>query len=448
MKKALIGFFSIFFLLIGMSCGGDDNRDNDEPRLPEDDPTEIPGSSVSGVVKVVSQSIEQDAVIDSENTQSLILTYSGKIAISKPEQITVNDRVVVDAAVDGNVLTIPLTLEPAISYTVVVKSDALLADGNNTVKPFSLSFRTKAVVNLSMVSKHLCNANANEETVELYEYMLSVYGNRIISGVIEDEVNRNCSSDAVFLAVSQRPLIACYDFRQIHTTDYSDISAIKEHYGYGGIVAFAWEWFTPSQENDIPENYSSDSGFSVQRAVNNGTWESKFIEDDIELVAQYLQMLQEEGISVLFCPVCTAQGHWWGQSGAPYFKCLWELIYDRLVVKYKLNNLIWVWSVDVSASPDESIYEWYPGDKFVDVIGIKADFSGSMIDEFLLLNETFGGKKMLAVTECGDIPEPDACVTDGSTWAFFIAENSDNDDVAIRWNRLMSNEYVVTCESK
>lgn len=436
----------ILFTCLFMTCkSGKDMRD--EPRLPQDEPTEIPGGSV--VVNVVSQSIKQDSVVQAENTSSLVLTYSADILINKPELITINGRVIVSAMAQGKTLTLPLSLEAATDYFVQIKQEAIVSGNKAVVKAFTLNFKTRATANIDKVNTSLCNEKADETAKNLYKTFLSVYGKQTFSGVWE-QFGRNEFAKQIFTISQRYPAIVCYDFSDIRTSDYPDTGLLKSHYLSGGIVAFGWQWLTPSQENDLLETYSTDSDFSIKNAVNNTTWESRFVESDIDRAATYLQQFQQSEIPIVFSPMIAAQRHWWGQAEAPYFRELWKLLYDRLVVKHGLNNLIWVWTTDIDNITTEQILEWYPGDEYVDIVAIapKENKPCSLIDTFLLLNEAFEGNKMLAIADCVAIPAPDECYANGDTWLYFIAPAHFTINTPTYWSNLLNHPFILPRNTK
>jgi mannan endo-1,4-beta-mannosidase len=83
---------------------------------------------------------------------------------------------------------------------------------------------------------------------------------------------------------------------------------------------------------------------------------------------------------------------------------------------HNLNNLIWIWN---GQSPDYIV----PAEKY-DIASIdiylrnETDF-GSHSAQHQWLENITGGKKMLAVSECGDIPNVNAMVRDNSIWSFY-----------------------------
>lgn len=68
--------------------------------------------------------------------------------------------------------------------------------------------------------------------------------------------------------------------------------------------------------------------------------------------------------------------------------------------------------------------EWYPGDDVVDILGLdiyeeKGQHS-SYAHQFATVKELFNGKKMIALTENGGIPDPDKMIQDGAHWSWFM----------------------------
>lgn len=452
-----ISFLIVLISIFGCFCCGcssEPEPGTDEPRLPE---TET-GTTETIVVKPIAYSIAQDSIVDAKNTTSLTISYSSHINISQINLITLNDRVVTSATASGNTLVIPLKLESLTHYTIKVLSGALSAGDNTTVNSFTLKFKTKATINLNNIATGLCNVNASKSAKAVYQYFLSIYGKSTVSGVIEPTFNSCDYSSLIQSTTKQLPAIIEYCIQDIHTTSYDDISNITSHQANGGIVAINWQWATPSLENDSPENYSVDSNFNLKNALRDDKWEFQFVENEFNLIAQTLQTLKDNDIVVLFNPMRMAQNHWWGKLDAIYFRELWRLMYDRLAIKHQLNNIIWVWSTESTNLTKDELKKWYPGDEYVDIIGTNsyADNTNSQIDRFLLLNETFEGHKMIAITECGNIPDIPKCHNMGDTWLYFSSMYATNSDETLsldkifqlnttsRWNALLNHQKVIT----
>lgn len=175
-------------------------------------------------------------------------------------------------------------------------------------------------------------------------------------------------------------------------------------------------------------------GFHAANVVIEGTEENVIAKADVAEIAGYLKALQDAGIPVLFRPLHEAAGDyqwgawfWWGYDGADACKALWKWLYETLTVQYGLNNLIWVWTVQTTSqgklAKDSDLKNWYPGDEYVDIVGadLYEDKAGwSRNDAFELVKNSVDGKKMVALSECGNLPDLSKCQTDGAPWLYFM----------------------------
>ena len=92
---------------------------------------------------------------------------------------------------------------------------------------------------------------------------------------------------------------------------------------------------------------------------------------------------------------------------------------DRFINYHGLNNLIWVWSVD---KPNGS---WYPGNDNVDIVGVDSYPGAYNYDcqksKFNDLGNMSGWQKVMALTECGPIPNIWQCHAEGAPWLFWVS---------------------------
>lgn len=189
--------------------------------------------------------------------------------------------------------------------------------------------------------------------------------------------------------------------------------------------------------------------FLASNVLVEGSWENTVAEADVKKLAGYLKMLQDANIPVLWRPFHEAAGDytwgswfWWGNSGVEVTKQLWSWLYDKLTNQYGINNLIWVWTVQTSdegkpASMDK-IRAAYPGDAMVDIVGadLYEEALSNQTAQFDLLYDLVGGKKMVALSECGNLLDVDAAFNDGALWSYFMGwyEQDDNGPAFIQWN--------------
>jgi mannan endo-1,4-beta-mannosidase len=201
----------------------------------------------------------------------------------------------------------------------------------------------------------------------------------------------------------------------------------------GQIVTLSWHWNAPKdlidKEYTAPNGekinglwykgfYTNATTFDVEKALKNPTSEDyKLLIRDIDVIAVELKKLQKAGVPVLWRPLheCDGRWFWWGAKGPEPLKQLWRIMFRRLTDRHNLHNLIWVFT---GLDP-----AWYPGDNYVDIIGIDA-YPGDSTDPLTPTWESqlkrFDGKKMLAISEFGGIPDVAKMRRFGVYWAYFV----------------------------
>lgn len=297
------------------------------------------------------------------------------------------------------------------------------------------------------IDPNLVNPNATAETKSLYNFLISNFNVKIISGQTDDYY------DNVKTITGKSPLLRDFDF-QHYTQGYSylwknggftfgaedngQVQKAIDWYnqtGKKGIVSFQWHWHSPSGGTVGTNTFNTSSTtFDVTKAIVSGTTENTLILQDIDAIATQLKRFQAAGIPVLFRPLHEASGgwFWWGVKGATACISLYSIVFDRITNYHGLNNLIWVWS-----SPEPA---WYPGNSKIDIVGHDS-YPGNYIydskkNDFDLLYSLGNGQKIIAMTENGPIPNPDDCLTLDAPWSFFMSWS----DLLIKQN---SNQHII-----
>lgn len=139
-------------------------------------------------------------------------------------------------------------------------------------------------------------------------------------------------------------------------------------------------------------------------------------------------------------------------------KQLWSWLREKLTVEYGLNNLIWVWTVQTSDEGKPAsmtkISEAYPGDDLVDIVGadLYVDPLTNQTSQFEILYNLVKGKKLVALTECGNLLDVESALADGALWSYFMGwyDLDDNGKPAFgewntnnEWKTVMDNPLVI-----
>lgn len=294
------------------------------------------------------------------------------------------------------------------------------------------------------------NAQTNEKTMEVWNYLRSVYGKQVIT--CQQMMGNECYEDLVFYnATNDLTAMKGYDFifctGSYHSDDMID-EAIEWSKESGGLCAFTWHWNVPKDIDNPGGGYafytSEITNFSQVNAVTPGTKEYKTVIHDIDLIATKIQRMESEGVTILFRPLHEASGawFWWGLQGRDsatneVFQKLWYMIYDRLENYHKLTNIIWVWN---GQNPHTAIhpnaFDIEGIDRYYDQEDISAEALSTYYDKCygelagydkycaeLAGMESTG--KMMALTECGYIPDPEGIKAANTIWLYYMVWNGD-----------------------
>lgn len=294
--------------------------------------------------------------------------------------------------------------------------------------------------------------NSNEATVGVFNYLRGIYGKQILSA--QQMMGNKCYEDIVYYnATGDLPAMKGFDFIfsvGAYIDDGMIDEAIKWHKESGGLACFTWHWNVPRDIDDPNSGtafYQEDIiNWSALNAVTPGTKEYEQVIHDIDVVASQIQRMESEGMTIIFRPLHEASGRWfwWGVMDKEYvkneiFQKLWYMIYDRMENYHKLTNIIWAWngqsnfcavhpnSYDIvgidyyAGTADHSACEsQYKSTRSFN----EACYKKYLGEDFVLDEEPYTGK-MLALTECGYIPDPQQCGDTGCMWLYYMIWNGD-----------------------
>ncbi|MBQ8207225.1 MAG: hypothetical protein IJZ89_00625 [Clostridia bacterium] len=117
--------------------------------------------------------------------------------------------------------------------------------------------------------------------------------------------------------------------------------------------------------------------------LTEGTELNKIIKDELILDGKFLKALGERGVTVLWRPLHEANGGWFWFCArstkkmdwldGEYLRRFWRYIYKLYTDEMKLDNLVWIYSPNVSANSSNGtrdVLYYYPGDEYCDMVGV------------------------------------------------------------------------------
>ncbi|WP_138506383.1 glycosyl hydrolase [Spirosoma lacussanchae] len=277
--------------------------------------------------------------------------------------------------------------------------------------------------------KTLTDAQATASTRGLFSYLVDQYGRRVISGQQDDveyilEKTGKEPAIGAFDLIDYSPSRVANGARPLRASEAIIDWARKEE--GRGIISLMWHWNAPTDLiNQAPDKlwwrgfYTEATTFDLSAALADKSSDRyKLLLHDIDAIADQLKKFQAADIPVLWRPLHEASGgwFWWGAKGAGPFRELWRLTYDRLTNYHNLHNLIWVYT-----ATDTFEVDWYPGDSFVDVVGLDvyADASANLSGNWKSALDQLNGKKLIALSETGHVPNASTIRGFGTWWSWF-----------------------------
>lgn len=432
-------------------------------------------------------------------TMTLTFDMNVKCPSSAASDITAGDAVIDKvSAYDKNVKISLSGLSRGKSYTVIVPKGTISGFSDNPAGEIRVSFSMKEkdpdpVHYTLSPDAGLCNPSASAQARNVYRFLLEQSGKKTLSGAQASNPNTTDFPDFISSQIGSYPAIAGFDFIFLQYSptpdsyswvqNYNDISAASEHWRNNGLVSYMWHWNVPESEEAWKKGlddydfsgynfYTDKTPFDINQALKEGTWQNDFIMKDIEEAAGYLKLLRDAGIPVIWRPLHEAAGNydrygtngawfWWGKGGAEACRKLWRLLYDQFVNVHGLDNLIWVWTVDAVQGCEDQYGDWYPGDDVVDIVGVDIyeDNTDAKTRQFQALVDVTKGHKLVTISECGNIPSPEACFGEDNAWSWFMVWNTsdkdgnlalNNDDWSLNtkswWTSVMTSSMVINRE--
>ena len=329
----------------------------------------------------------------------------------------------------------------------------------------------------------LCNApvtkTATASAVKLYNFLVNNFGKKTISGVMTGNMDAYTIGDAtqhedvqaVFKAGGKYPALIGVDlmnatgankdeswFKQ-YTEKAVDIA--KTTWAKGGIPAFTWHW-RPGEEVEFYVKGAHDTytEFDFTEAFVKGTtsWDTlstayKALVADIDTIAKIFLDLQKEGVAAIFRPLHESGGNWfwWSTHTGKQFAALYQLVYERMVFKNGVNNLIWVFNPQ-----DASKISWTPGETHYDVLSVdiynSANDHQSNSAAFVDFSNKGGTNKILALSENGPIPDVDKMYDEGATWSWWMpwydswSAGYVSQTAASVWQKNLADDRIITLD--
>jgi mannan endo-1,4-beta-mannosidase len=145
-------------------------------------------------------------------------------------------------------------------------------------------------------------------------------------------------------------------------------------YNRGGINTYSWHYHNPITKEGVRWNEAPVE--AVKHILPGGTHHG-VLKKSLNEIADYIKLLigkDGKAVPIIFRPFHEMDGDWfwWGKGHCTVqeYKQLYRFTVTYLRDSLSVHNLLYAWSPDRNFNTEEEYLAYYPGDDFVDIVGM------------------------------------------------------------------------------
>ena len=469
--KRTIQLLSCVLLTALMACGGEDPVPEEIAQVSASvSSNQISEGTTATITFRLSQTVDEAVTVNFE---------VGGTATAQSDYRGINSPVIIPA----NQSTVTLSLEvleddeeePTEELVISISDpeSPLVGLSNLTLTLFLVDVPPSFTLSPGQARSYMVNPNATEETVALfYNLKRSAESNFIVGQ--QDAFNlfyQDNRGDADMKKTTGRnPGLLGSDFMFI-TSDRNTGAAnnwwyqqeqlimdqAEQAYNMGLINTFSWHFNEPYDGNDFytanMTNFQKENAF---RSILPGGSNHEYFKTKLDKVAEVVQSMRgSDGklVPVIFRPFHEFDGHWfwWGQDycTAQEFIEGWQFMVEYLRDTKQVNNMLFAFSPDNSYTTRAGYLSRYPGDDYVDVLGMDnySDLNNQGAAGVARANEklqmvsdlAIERVKISAFTETGYFVEPGRNSPISNFYTEHLYQTLTNNDIQISYMMFWSN---------
>lgn len=248
--------------------------------------------------------------------------------------------------------------------TVLSRGDPQLADAMAAIR--------KSSAGVSDVSPITPDAASGVKT--LLSQLYSVSGNSVLSG--QQNVGPTAATTHVFEVTAKYPSIYGQDL-----AEFQDPSPLldeaKNQFRSHAIVSLSWRAPRPTDGKGAGGVNDQLTDYEWNELLTPASKLYQRWADQVDAAAATLKKLQDAGIPVLWRPYPELNGKnfWWGgRKGNRGSVALYRQLFDRMVNRDGVRNLVWIWTAappGFGPSANGSLFDFFPGLLYADALCLK-----------------------------------------------------------------------------
>jgi len=183
----------------------------------------------------------------------------------------------------------------------------------------------------------------------------------------------------------------------------------------GTRITLSWHQCRPDIQEPCTFNTGiANTSFDDKEWTQLLTWNSplnKQWQKQMQILGEFLQKLAQAKKEIYLRPYheMNLPSFWWADIKNPSHSIqLYKMFQRHLISDYKLTNIKWVWSISFHPKYLEKLSQYYPGDEFVDVLGVDIyppqKNTAPDFDKAWMILEAISKNKPKALTEVSRLP--------------------------------------------
>ena len=249
-------------------------------------------------------------------------------------------------------------------------------------------FRADKTPSKKVIKSWLADKKATDETAALFYNMKLSSTKQVLFGHMEDDRNgydgwKNTPGRSdVYEVAGAYPVIYGYDFggpaslRENKNAE-RDLALLRDQvvtaYKKNGIVTFSWHYNNPVTRGSF---YWKQSPVNAVSEILPGAAYHKDFKASLAKIAAFAAMAKDNDklVPIIFRPFHEFDGDWfwWGNTHCTTedYKSLYRFTVTYLRDSLHVKNFLYGWSPDCKFDSQEKYTERYPGNDYVDVVGM------------------------------------------------------------------------------
>lgn len=261
---------------------------------------------------------------------------------------------------------------------------------------------------------------------EVLGRLYAASGSRVLSGQRNDAGSPRAATESACRAAGRCPAVSAVDLGTGDGGRQRAVLAEVHRQGGSGSIAGSivnLRWLPPNPAAADPDPRTPLSDFEWRELMTPGTRLHERWGAGVDAVAEELKQLEREGVALLWTPYPDPGGarYWWsGHPGIHGSAALYRMLFDRLVNRDGVHNLVWVWEVAepaAGAGLNAPYAAYFPGLLYVDALELDVSEAQPRLARDRQLGELGAGKVTGLAIE-GRAPGP-GFFRDETGWAWF-----------------------------